>query len=132
MNLSSVSNTVGSGFESKALVGIDASHRQNAAFDDLLRRSKEGASDDEIRTAAEQLVAATFIIPILSSVRESSMAAEPFAPTQGEKQFGALLDQQVADEIVKSSNLPIVDRLAQTFGSHSKNHSSSAGLEVTA
>jgi Rod binding domain-containing protein len=131
MNLSSVNSIPGFGFESSTLTGSEATKRQDSAFGDLLKSAKEGASEDEIRQSAEQLVSATFIIPVLSSVREASMAAEPFAPTQGEKQFGAMLDQQVADEIVKSSNLPLVERLAQTFGANSK-PAGKATLEVTA
>ena len=130
MNLQAASTVTTSDFASSALAGSEATKRQDAAFSSLLARAKEGASEDELRTSAEQLVAATFIIPVLSSVREASMAAEPFAPTQGEKQFGAMLDQQVADEIVKSSNLPLVDRLARDFGGRSLPSASS--LEVTA
>ena len=131
MNFSSVSSITGAGFESSALAGTEATKRQDSAFSDLLQSAKDGASESELRTSAEQLVSATFIIPVLSSVREASMAAEPFAPTQGEKQFGAMLDQQVADEIVRSANLPLVDRLAETFGANSKAVSSSS-LEVSA
>lgn len=94
--------------------------RQDRAFDQLLEKAAAGAGEDEIRTSAEQLVSATFIVPMLASVRESSMAVEPFAPTPAEKQFGALLDQRVADEIVKSSNLPIVDRLVRDIGARSR------------
>lgn len=130
MNLQAASTVTTSDFASSALAGSEATKRQDAAFGSLLARAKEGASEDELRTSAEQLVAATFIIPVLSSVREASMAAEPFAPTQGEKQFGAMLDQQVADEIVKSSNLPLVDRLTRDFGGRSLPSASS--LEVTA
>ncbi len=114
----SVNTIAGPDLEGMGLLASDATTRQSEAFDHLLKRATEGAGEDEIRTSAEQLVAATFVIPVLSSVRESSMAAEPFKPTQAEKQFGALLDQQIADEIVKSSNLPIVDRLAKQFGAH--------------
>jgi hypothetical protein len=93
--------------------GVDQAER----FEQLFERAKRGAPETEIREAAEQLVSATFIVPVLSQIRESSNAAPPFAPTQGEKQFGALLDQRVADEIVKSSRLPIVDRLTRDFAS---------------
>lgn len=100
-----------------------ASTRQADHFAELYERARSGLSSDKIREAAEQLVSATFITPVLSQVRESGMAAPPFAPTPGEKQFGALLDQRIADEIVKSSSLPIVDRLTRDF-------SAKAGIPV--
>ena len=100
-----------------ALTAAEApsSAKQADQFVELVERARKGLGSEEIREAAEQLVSATFITPVLSQVRESSMAAPPFAPTQGEKQFGAMLDQRLADEIVKSSRLPMVDRLTREF-----------------
>ncbi len=100
-----------------------SSARQADHFAELVDRARKGLGREEIREAAEQLVSATFITPILSQVRDSNSAAPPFAPTQGEKQFGAMLDQRIADEIVKSSRLPMVDRLTREF-------SARAGLPV--
>ena len=116
MNLGSIANLTGN------LTGLDPTDRpasadQTERFEQLIERAKAGAPEAEIRQAAEQLVSATFIVPVLSQIREPNNAAPPFAPTQGEKQFGAILDQRVADEIVKSSRLPIVDRLTRDFAS---------------
>lgn len=66
----------------------------------------------EARDAAEQLVSTAFVQPILSGLREMNNAAPPFAPTQAEKQFGPLLDAQLADRYVAGQNFPLVDRLA--------------------
>lgn len=114
MNLSPSSILIG---ESAGLARAEspALARQSERFAELVDRAGKGLGRDEIRQAAEQLVSATFIAPVLSQVRESSMAAPPFAPTPGERQFGTLLDQRVADEIVRSSRLPIVDRLTRDF-----------------
>ena len=68
---------------------------------------------DEAREAAEKLVAQTLILPVLKQLRESNEAAPPFAPTEGEKQFGALMDQQIAEDITKAAGFPLVDRLAR-------------------
>lgn len=65
------------------------------------------------REAAEQLVATTLVLPVLKQLRESNNAAPPFAPTNAEKQFGALLDHRLAHDIVKGANFPMVDRLAR-------------------
>jgi Rod binding domain-containing protein len=67
----------------------------------------------ESTKAAEQLVAAAMVEPMLKSVRTSTWAAEPFKPTQAESQLRTLMDQRVAQEIVHASRLPIVDRLAR-------------------
>lgn len=76
--------------------------------------AREGRSDAErSREAAEKLVSTTLVEPVLKQLRESNNAAAPFAPTQGEKQFGTLLDHRLAHDIVKSANFPMVDRLAR-------------------
>lgn len=86
-------------------------------IDDTDAKSVE-TKRDEARVAAEGLVATSFIKPILSQIRESNNAAPPFAPTQAEKQFGSLLDNQLADEIARASQFPIVDRLVEQFTRH--------------
>lgn len=65
----------------------------------------------EARASAEQLVSLALVEPALKSLRESSMAAPPFAATGAEKQFAAMLDSQRAADIVRSANMPLVDRL---------------------
>ena len=67
----------------------------------------------ETRRAAEQFVAKAFIEPVLASVRESSQAAPPFAPTPAELQLRSLADARLAQDVVKHARLPIVDRLAR-------------------
>lgn len=76
--------------------------------------ARQGRTEAEkAQEAAEMLVSSTLVEPILKQLRESNNAAEPFAPTQGEKQFGALLDHRLAHDIVKAANFPMVDRLAR-------------------
>jgi Rod binding domain-containing protein len=70
------------------------------------------------REAAEGLVSTSFIKPILTQARESNKAPAPFGPTQAEKQFGSLLDNQLADEIVRASQFPLVDRMVEQFTRH--------------
>jgi hypothetical protein len=64
---------------------------------------------ERAQKGAEQLVAATFIVPILQQLRESNMAAEPFGPGMYEKRLGPMLDAQIADRIVSAQSLPIVE-----------------------
>lgn len=72
----------------------------------------EGPQADA-RRAAEGLVSTSFIEPILKQTRESNNAPPPFGPSNVEKQFGALLDSRLADDIVHAANFPLVDRIAE-------------------
>jgi len=76
-----------------------------------------GAPDraEQTRTAASQLVASTFIKPILKQAREMNDAPAPFGPTQAEKQFGAMLDNKIADDIARSMDLAITARIARNL-----------------
>ncbi len=61
------------------------------------------------RRSAEQMVASLFVQPLLDMALESN-AEGPFAPGQGEKgEVGPLLNQRLADEIVRKARLPLVD-----------------------
>ena len=85
----------------------------------------------EARTAAEGLVATSFIKPVLQQVRDSNNAPAPFGPTQAEKQFGSLLDNQLADEIVHASQFSIVDRIVENFTRH-LGQPQATGLDINA
>lgn len=92
-----------------------AEGRHEVAFADVMRRARGGATEEDVREAAEDLVANAFLAPVLRQIRESSDAAPPFQPTPAEKQFGQLLDIETARQIVRKSELPIVERLTETF-----------------
>jgi hypothetical protein len=78
------------------------------------RRSRAAAPEaGKEREAAEQLVAVTFIEPILRQAREVRSEEGPFGITQAEKQFGGMLDAATAKSMVRSWNFPLVDRLAR-------------------
>jgi len=86
--------------------------RSRDEFRSILARAGAGQDADRAHESARDLVAITFIQPVLRQIRESSGAAAPFAPTQAEKQFGALLDAKLAAQIVESGRFSIVDRIA--------------------
>lgn len=69
--------------------------------------------EQRARATAEQLVAVTFIQPLLKQLRETNHAAPPFGPTQAERQFGALADADLAQQVTRAAHFPLVDRLAQ-------------------
>lgn len=92
-------------------------------------RLNDSAGDAErARDAAERLVSATFIEPLLAQMRESSQAAPPFAPTQAEKQLRALADTMTAQRIVRAARMPLVDRIAADLMARTPQPDSS-GLE---
>jgi Rod binding domain-containing protein len=63
------------------------------------------------RRSAESFVAIALVQPILKQLRDTSQAAPPFAPTQGQKQFQALADADLAQRLVHRAHFPLVDRL---------------------
>ncbi|MCH8270387.1 MAG: hypothetical protein IH985_04145 [Planctomycetes bacterium] len=89
---------------------------EQEAYNRLMGRSVRVESattaKQRAREAAEQLVAITFVRPILEQLRESNHAAPPFGPTSGEKQFRAFLDAKLADEITRAAQFSLVDRIA--------------------
>lgn len=87
-------------------------------FASVLGRAQGSAGDGEspeqvARRSAESLVAMTFIQPLLKQLRDTAQAAPPFAPTQGEKQFQGLMDAELALRLVRKSDFPIVESIAQ-------------------
>jgi Rod binding domain-containing protein len=92
-------------------------------FASLLGKSSDVPGETpeaKARRAAEQFVSTALIQPILKQLRESSSAAPPFAPTQGEKQFQGLIDTELAQRMVRASNFPIVDRIAEQLSARIK------------
>ncbi|MEN0019795.1 MAG: hypothetical protein AAF747_02810 [Planctomycetota bacterium] len=82
-------------------------------IENRMQGQSDAALADQHREAAEELVAVTFIEPILKQMRESSTAPPPWGPGPGEKKFRSLMDGQVARDLVQASDFPLVDRLAR-------------------
>lgn len=89
----------------RAAHGLPGRHR--------LSRSEAGGTADPSRDAAERFVSLTLVEPILKQMRQSSQAAPPFGPAPGEVQFRALLDAEVARQVVRAGDFPLVERLAR-------------------
>ncbi|MBY0114241.1 MAG: rod-binding protein [Phycisphaerales bacterium] len=87
------------------------------AFTQIMGREVErmrGKPDPaKTREAAENFVAIALVQPIFKQLRSTNNAVAPFAPTKAEQQFQSMIDAQLAQKMVKSSNWPLVDRLAQ-------------------
>lgn len=80
---------------------------------DERRHASSSVPADPQREAAQQLVAVTFIEPILREAREVRSSEGPFGITQAEKQFGSMLDAATAKDMVRSWQFPLVDKLAR-------------------
>ena len=83
--------------------------RGGAGFAAVLGRTSASQDREIVRQAAAQLVASTFIMPVLQSMHDSPFLKPPFAPGFAEKQFQPLLDQQVADRLTSAARFPLID-----------------------
>jgi Rod binding domain-containing protein len=104
------------------VLGGEFAHLLSAkrASNDALKQFQDTAGDrnvgtdrEKVRAAAEQLVASTFILPLLAQMRDSPFKSELLHGGKGEDAFGAQLDTQFADRIVQSGNFKLVDQIEQ-------------------
>jgi Rod binding domain-containing protein len=72
-------------------------------------------SEDSATEAARDLVAMTLVQPVLASLRDSSMAAEPFKPGIAERRFGPLLDAEIARQLVTARGFGLVEAVARNL-----------------
>ncbi len=86
------------------LAGRDAD-----AFSAVLTQAAASEDREVVREAAAQLVASTFIMPVLKSIHDSPFLEPPFAPGYAEKRFQPLLDQHVADRLTTAARFPLID-----------------------
>ncbi len=71
--------------------------------------------EQRARSTAEQYVAIALVQPVLKQLRDPNPAVPPFAPfapTQAERQFRALMDAELAQRLVHAQRFPLVDRIA--------------------
>ncbi|MBL0921583.1 MAG: hypothetical protein IBJ10_05575 [Phycisphaerales bacterium] len=82
-------------------------------FESAAAGAKERPSPESLaRQAAADLVSIALVQPTLKMLRESNMAAAPFAPGDSEKTFGAFLDAEYASRITSASRFGLVDAIA--------------------
>lgn len=83
-------------------------------FGSVLARTQEEQPKDakaQARKAAEDFVAQSLVEPVLKQMREMSQAQAPFAPNQAEKAFRTMLDNAMAQRVVRSGHWPLVDKV---------------------
>src|SRR5262245_24395995 len=72
------------------------------------------ARHDRAQHAAEGLVSAALILPVLKQIRRSPFNQEgPFSPGIAEKTFGPEFDMQLADRIARSPRLGVTQALTK-------------------
>jgi hypothetical protein len=110
------------GLNAARLASLSRRSTGQEQFSDILAQASSSARstggpdstpEDRARRAAEQFVSIALLQPLLKEFRQSSQAAPPFAPSQGEKQFQSLIDAATAERMVQASNFPVVDRVAR-------------------
>lgn len=102
--------------------GEDFAHQLEAAARDP--DQDQQARLDTLRKSSEQLVAITFIMPMLAQIREDPFKSDLFHGGQTEEFFGQRLDTIMAERIVAKADFSIVDAV---FNSIAKRASMSAG-----
>lgn len=70
---------------------------------------------EEVRSAAEQLVATTFIMPLFAQLRNDPMASDMFHGGRGEAVFQQQMDQILSDRISTGAGFDLVDTVTAYF-----------------
>lgn len=87
------------------------------AFGDILAQVKGARESDapSARESAEDLVAMTFVQPLLAQMRSDVFGGGPFSSGTVQDRLSPFADAAIARDIVKGSRLPIVDAIERTF-----------------
>ena len=76
---------------------------------------------ETLRTASQQLVATTFIQPMLARMREDPFKSDLFHGGQAEEVFGQQLDTLLAERIVSRADFSIVDAVYRAIADRAPN-----------
>ncbi len=101
--------------EGRASTRLTSLTERQEAFAGVLSRARDAGKSDEqrAREAAEDFVAVAFVQPVLKQLRESDRSAAPFNQGPAEKQFRSMMDAAMAKQMVRASNFPLVERVAE-------------------
>lgn len=100
-------------------------------FEQRLSNAKAQATDGlspekakTLRKAAEQLVAITFVQPMLAKMRDDPFKTDLFHGGQAEEIFGQQLDTIYSERIVARANFSIVDAVYKTIADNAAKNAS--------
>lgn len=100
----------------RAAPGRTASEFRASLANQRHARAETKSREQEAEEAARQLVATTFIQPLLEQLNEPTFISEgPFTPGDAERRFSPLLHQHLADRIAEAGDFPIVDAVKRTL-----------------
>jgi len=74
-----------------------------------------GLTPEQARKTAEEFVSLSLVQPVLAQLRKTNEAWGVFQPGAYEKQFGPLMDAEIAMRMTKASNFPLVDAVARNL-----------------
>ncbi|MCC6228718.1 MAG: hypothetical protein IT432_05770 [Phycisphaerales bacterium] len=88
--------------------------RRQSQFSRVLAGERSRAvSEDEATRIARDLVAVSLVQPLLKEWRDAEQSPPPFGPGSGEKQFRAMQDANLAQELTRAQRFPLVERLTR-------------------
>jgi len=91
----------------------DFQQRLKVAVDEPAR--DEQARQESLRKSSQQLVATTFVMPMLAQMREDPFKSDLFHGGQTEDIFGQQIDTILAERIVAKADFSIVDAVYRTI-----------------
>src|SRR5690606_32577845 len=89
-----------------------------AGFDlrlDALSRARQQVDGLDLRGAAEEFVATSLLMPMMTQMRDDPFKSELFHGGFGEDAFLQQFDQLIADRMSTRMSMPIVDAIYQQF-----------------
>lgn len=78
-------------------------------------RGAKRTPEQSARAAAEEFISVALVQPILQQLRSQNQAAEPFAPGDAERSFGAIFDAEIARRITQRADFPLVESVARAL-----------------
>lgn len=87
---------------------------------------------EQVREAAQQLVASAFVLPFLQQVRSESLRSDLMHGGFAEDAFGQQLDTHMADAFVKGGNFPLVDAVEQYMSKRGGPSPTALGAQLNA
>jgi len=91
----------------------DATRLRGLSFADTLARAGGKPGVEEARQAASDLVATSFIKPMLAQMRDSPFKSDLFHGGSGEDRFAEHLDTELAQRIAGRMSLSLTDAITR-------------------
>lgn len=79
----------------------------------LFGRELVRTQEDVARRGAEELVANALILPAFKMMREDPLQSDLLGKAPGQEAFESMWDQEIANRLARSAQLPLVDSVAR-------------------